>query len=82
MFLLTPSLLTVILTVVLTVVVGTEYYSGLPTAEDKHLYEYGYDTDDTVQANVDDSQFRIEVTHPIIMFGTAHTQFKVSYSHG
>ena len=78
MFLLTTSLLTV----ALTVVAGSEYNSALPTVENKHLYEYGSDTDDTIQTNVDDSQFRIEVTHPVIMFGEAYTLFTVSYSHG
>ena len=77
MFLLTTSLLTV----VLTVVVGSEYYSRLPGAEDKHLYEYGDDTDDIVQTDVDDGKFTIELTHRIVIFEASYSSFVVSNSH-
>ena len=74
-------LITSLLTAVLTLVVGSEYYSRLPTGEDKHLYEYGGDTDDIVQTNVDDSKFTIDLTHPIVFFGISYTSFEVSNSH-
>ena len=82
MFLLTPSVLTTsLLTVVLTVVVGSEYYSRLPGAEDKHLYEYGSDTNDTIQTGVDDDRFNVQLTHPIVFFGRSYSSFEVSNSH-
>ena len=76
MFLLTTSLLTV----VLTVVVGSEYYSGLPTVANKHFYEYGSQTNDAMNARVDDTSIRMEGTHPIIFFGETHSHFTVSNS--
>ena len=82
MFLLTPSLLTTfLLSAVLTVVFGSEYYSRLPTAEDKHLYEYGSDTDDIINPNVDDQIFTLELTQRIVFFDRSYTSFRVSNPH-
>ena len=68
---------------VLTVVAGAEYYSELPTVENKHLYEYEYgsDTGDIIETNVDDNGFTVGLAHPIVFFGRSYSSLIVSNSH-
>ena len=72
------SLLNVVLSAVLTVVVGTEYYSGYPSVANKHFYEYGSQTNDTIDDDVDDIEVQVTLTHSAVLFGVPYTEFSVS----
>ena len=65
---------------VLTMVVGTEYYSGLPSVANKHFYEYGSQTEDVINSYMDDHLNTIHLTHPVVLYGVPYSFFVVSYS--
>ena len=71
---------TLLSAVVLTTVVGTEYYSGLPSVANKHFYEYGVQTADVINRHMDDHQITIHLTHPVLFFGVPYSSFVVSNS--